>query len=218
MMPLAAAANSHFLTYASCGAWSQAIASIVPSWIPCEDRHPVVLAAQRRVHLRVRVVPFERRVGQGEVLGSRLARDVETGATGHPEEIHPHPGADMLDVQLPSRLAGDQDVPGDGDLFRGGGDPGDPELPGGPPLVRGAAAGQDGILRVGEDPVSEGTDVLHRAPKQEGVLHRFPVVRKRHRSGVGQFASSPPSLSLRARGSPRPRERRWRTLPDALSR
>ena len=34
MMPLAATANSHFLTYASCGAWSQAIASIVPSWIP----------------------------------------------------------------------------------------------------------------------------------------------------------------------------------------
>ena len=61
----------------ACGAWSVAIASIVPSASPARTAATSARRAQRRVDLERRVVAGQQFVGEADVVRCRLGRDRE---------------------------------------------------------------------------------------------------------------------------------------------
>ena len=101
-IPGGASSNGRSFASVGCGAWSVAMASMVPSARPRLDRLDVGVGPQRRVHLEDRVEGRARGVGEREVVRRGLRGDGQPARLGGAHELdrpgrrqveEVHPGA-----------------------------------------------------------------------------------------------------------------------------
>ena len=182
------------------GAWSVAIASIVPSARPMRHRLDVGHRTQRRVDLVQRVVGGESLVGEAEVVRRRLGGDRqavgfgpahELDAAGRREvqQVDPGPGeAHQLDVAHGPSAPRPRD-----------GQPGRPRrLQHSPSCITAPRVSGSSLAVLGERDV-EPRGVLQRTAHQLRVLHAVAVVGEHPHAGAGQLAERGQLLAAPAR-------------------
>ena len=98
MMPLAAEAKGRRFDSWSCGEWSLAMASIVPSLEAVDDGAAILLAAQRRRQLGEGAVVADRRLVEREIGRRGVAGDRQRARLGLADGLDRRRGRDMRDV------------------------------------------------------------------------------------------------------------------------
>ena len=84
------------------------------------QRGDVVRRAQRRIHLRVRVVALDRVFRERDVVRAHLRRDVDVPLLAPANQLDRSARAHVAEVHVPPRAAREQDVADRHDLFRFG--------------------------------------------------------------------------------------------------
>ena len=87
MEPLGALRKSPFSS-GEWGAWSVEMASMVPSFKGLDQRQPVLLSAQGRVHAVIRVLGLQGLVRKQQVVGAGFCGDPHSPGLGVPDQLH----------------------------------------------------------------------------------------------------------------------------------
>ena len=104
MMPFGARSNSTSFSWTAWGAWSVAMASMMPSRMPSIMRVAVGGGAQRRTHFGVGVVEADMLFGEQKMMRGDFAGDAKAVAAGLAHGGERGGGRDVGDVQVRARL------------------------------------------------------------------------------------------------------------------
>ena len=187
-IPGGASSSGCSLSAAGCGAWSVAMASIVPSTTPSMSASTSAFVRSGGLTLNTRVVAAKQLVGEAEVVRGDLGRDADPVGLGPANELD---AAGRREVQEVDRRAGEPrqlDVAVDHQLLGERRPAGQAELAAALPFVHHGTGGEGADLAMlGEDDV-EAEGVLHRPAHQQRVLHAGAVVGEQVDAGVGELA------------------------------
>ena len=218
-MPIGASSNGTSFSSRACGAWSVAMQSIVPSRRPVDQRLPVVLGAQRRVHLQPRVEVLEQRlVGQREVVRRDLGGDPHAARLGRGDRLDRLARAQVLDVDPAVLVAGQRRVARDQRRLGDRRDAGQAEPRRHVALVHDAAAGERRVLLVQAQDAAREPLVLERLAQDAGPVDRLAVVGEPERAGVAQLGHLGQRLAAEAARDRRPGSRPARAPRAAPAR
>ena len=170
---------------------------MVPSRSPSRMAATIFRAAQGRVDLGVRVEGPDGLIGQGEVMGRRFRGDPDAAGLGLADQADRPGGADMGDVHGRPGEFGEEEIPGDHDLFRDRGDAGKAEFGGDETLVHHPAGGEIPVLAVDDDRHVQRGGVFERPAHQGGVHDRFAVIGKADGAGILEIPEFGEGCALR---------------------
>ena len=195
-MPFAASSNSHSFSCTAWGAWSVAMASIVPSRRP--SRQAAASSRRRRggYIFALRVVGQQRLVAvaehdglvvEREVVRRHLRSYVQALRPGAAHQLDAAGGAEVGDVHVRAGLAGKGDVAGNHVLLGGARDALEAEAGRDPAFVH-DAAGELRVLAMVDDRQVEGGGVLEGVAHDAGVRDGVAVVAEADAACVRQLA------------------------------
>jgi hypothetical protein len=168
-----------------------------------DQRLPVGLGAQRRVHLHARVQAADRVLGEDQVVRRGLAGDLHAALLGRRDDLHRLGAGQVLDVDAPALVAGQRAVARDHGRLAHAGDPGDAEQRADLALVHGPAPAERRVLLVQRQQRAGQALVLQRLAHHPGRDDRLAVVGEGDGALVAQLGHLGELLaaqSLRDRG------------------
>ena len=148
-----------------------------------DEGETVLFRTQRRIHLVIRAVSLDALVGQRQVVRRRFAGDRNPLRPGVAEQLHALLDADMLHMDLPADLAGEDDVAGNHELLGGSRNAVHPEQDGPFPFVHDAIGRERLLLAVVENRQIEGFRVFDHMAHERMVLNAAAVVTEGNHAG-----------------------------------
>ena len=151
-----------------------------------EEGRAILVAAQRRVHLHVRIECADGLLGEAEVVRRRLRRRPDAGSLRAAKMLDRFAGRQVHEVHRLACVAGEVDVTRHHQALTQGRPAADAELCSHRPGVRVTAARQGLLFAVDGDHTAGDGVVLQRAPHHAGVGDRPAVVGEGRRARVGE--------------------------------
>ena len=196
--PQAAWANGSRLLSWSCGQWSLAMTSIVPSRSAVDHGPPVLLGAQRRRDLGEGAVALDLELVQREVMRGGVAGHAQAAGLGGADRGSSAPAVETwAKCSRPPVSSSRRRSRSTMIASAAGRDPGEAQPRGERTLVHHAVLGQGRLLRVLDDQRVEAGGVGQRAAHHPGVGQRPLAVGERHRArgleqaDLGQLLAAP---------------------------
>ena len=167
------------------------------------QRRDVVRGAQRRVHLRVRVVALDRVFRERDVMRTDLRRHVDAALLPPANQLDRSARAHVAEVDVPAGAPREEDVADRHDLFGLGRNALETEPRADDAFVHRAALGERRLLAVVGDGNAERARVLERRAHQVRARDRLAVVA--HGDRAGARPSRRTRRAIRPAGRPRSR-------------
>ena len=163
---------------------------------PLLQRFDISRSAQRRIHLRIRVVAFDRIFGERDVVRADFRRHVDAALLAPPDELDRALRAEMAQVDVSTGALGEENVANDVNLLGFGGDALETELGAHDAFIHGSTTGQCHVLAVFGDGHVEGPGILERRAHELRAFHRPAVIAEGDGTGADHFGNLGERLPL----------------------